>query len=205
MDTNTKNKITFRSLSKLYIQQKKSVPEIAKLFNCSENKINYWFGKYKIPKRAISEAIYIKHNPKGDPFRFKLPKNVEDAELFGLGIGLYWGEGNKANKNTVRLGNSDANVLKAFIKFLDKFFEIKKSDLKFHIHIFTDININEAKKYWIKELGIKEKQIYKPLISKSGSLGTYRKKSKYGVMTLYYGNTKVRNRLVHLIENNKPM
>ncbi|KKR03488.1 MAG: hypothetical protein UT31_C0019G0007 [Parcubacteria group bacterium GW2011_GWF2_39_13b] len=130
-----------------------------------------------------------------------MPKNIKEAQLFGLGIGLYWGEGNKANKNTVRLGNSDANLLKIFIKFLNKFFKIKKSDLKFHLHVFTDIKISDAKKYWIKELGIKEKQIYKPLISKSGSIGMYRRKSKYGVMTLYYGNTKVRNKLVHLIES----
>jgi len=201
MDTSAKNKITFQNLSRLYVQRKKSASEIAKLFGCSENKISYWLSKYRINKRAISEAIYIKHNPKGDPFRFKLPKNIKEAQLFGLGIGLYWGEGNKANKNTVRLGNSDANLLKIFIKFLNKFFKIKKSDLKFHLHVFTDIKISDAKKYWIKELGIKEKQIYKPLISKSGSIGMYRRKSKYGVMTLYYGNTKVRNKLVHLIES----
>jgi hypothetical protein len=197
--------ISYSNLRCLYIRGKKSVSEIARISRCSENKINYWLNKYQIPKRTISEAIYIKHNPKGDPFRFRLPKNAKEAELFGLGIGLYWGEGNKANKNTVRLGNSDANILKVFIKFLVSFFEINKKDLKFHLHIFTDMDIEEVKRYWIRELGIKEKQIYKPLISKSGLIGTYRKKSKYGVMTLYYGNTKVRNKIVHLIENIKPL
>jgi hypothetical protein len=98
--------------------------------------------------------------------------------------------------------------LKIFIAFLIRFFGIKKEDLRFHLHIFTDIKIDDAKRYWIKELNIKEKQIYKPFVSITGSIGTYRRKSEYGVMTVYYGNTKLRNKLVHLIEkqiNNKPL
>ena len=183
-------------IKQFYLTDKKSVPEIAGIFKCSENKINYWLSKMGIKKRSISEAIYIKHNPKGDPFSQTLPKNIKEAVLFGLGIGLYWGEGNKANKNTVRLGNSDSDLLKTFIAFLVKFFKIKKRDLKFHLHIFSDIDLEETKRYWKKELRISEEQFYKPVITKSGKLGTYRNKSKYGVVTVYYGNKKLRNLLV---------
>lgn len=189
-------------LKRLYINSCKSTPEIANLLKCSEHKINYWLAKYKIPKRTISEAIYIKYNPDGDPFKFIPPKNLEEAKLFGLGIGLYWGEGNKANKNVVKIGNSDSHLLKMFIKFLIKFFKINKNDLRFHLHIFTDIDINKARDYWMKELKIKRQQFYKPTVTKTGSLGTYRKKSEYGVLTLYYANTKLRNILVNLL---KPM
>lgn len=202
------DKIDCKTLKKLYTKEKKSAASIAKIFDCSQNKINYWLKKNKIPKRSVSEAIYVKNNPKGDPFKLKLPRNAADAQLFGLGIGLYWGEGTKASKNTVRLGNSDAKLLKIFIAFLIRFFGIKKEDLKFHLHIFTDIKVNDAKKYWIEELNISEEQIYKPFVSITGSIGTYRKKSEYGVMTVYYGNTKLRNKLVHLIEeqvSNKPL
>jgi len=202
------DKIDGKTLKRLYVKEKKSAADIANIFNCSENKINYWLKKNKIPKRSMSEAIYVKNNPNGDPFKLKLPRNNSDEQLFGLGIGLYWGEGTKANKNTVRLGNSDAKLLKIFIVFLVKFFGIKKEDLRFHLHIFTDIRIDDAKKYWIEELDISEEQIYKPFVSITGSLGTYRRKSEYGVMTVYYGNTKLRNKLVHLIEqqiNNKPL
>ncbi len=201
-------KLDCKTLKRLYAKEKKSAANIAKILDCSENKINYWLKKNKIPKRSMSEAMYVKNNPNGDPFKLKFPRNISDAQLFGLGIGLYWGEGTKANKNTVRLGNSDAKLLKIFIAFLIRFFGIKKEDLRFHLHIFTDIKIDDAKRYWIKELNIKEKQIYKPFVSITGSIGTYRRKSEYGVMTVYYGNTKLRNKLVHLIEkqiNNKPL
>lgn len=193
------NNLTAQKLENLYIKKGKSVSDIAKIFRYSERGINYWFEKYNIPKRTISEAIYLKNHPHGDPFKITLPKNIEEAKLFGIGIGLYWGEGNKANKNTVKLGNSDPALLRIFIKFLIDFFGINKKDLRFHLHTFTDIDLKDAYDYWIKELKIKRKQFYKPTITITGKLGTYRNKSKYGVLTVYYANTKLRNILVNLL------
>lgn len=192
-------KLTSKKIKELYNKKYKSVPEIAKILKCSEHKVNYWLAKYGIPKRSISEAIYIKYNPTGDPFKFIPPKNSEEAKLFGLGLGLYWGEGNRLNKNTVKLGNSDPFLLRTFIGFLVRFFNINKGDLKFHLHTFSDINVNEARNYWMKELKINKGQFYKPTITQTGKLGTYRNKSKYGVLTIYYGNTKLRNRLIDLL------
>ena len=191
--------LTAEKLKNLYIKEKKSIAEIAKIFKCSEQGVNYWFKKFCIPKRTISEAIYVKNHPKGDPFKVVFPKNMDEAKLFGMGIGLYWGEGNKANKNTVKLGNSDPKLLKIFIEFLIKFFEIDKNDLKFHLHTFTDINLDDAINYWIKELKIKKEQFYKPTVTITGKLGNYRNKSKYGVLTVYYANTKLRNIIVNLL------
>ena len=192
-------KLSFFILKKLYLKEKKSVFEIAGLLKCSESKVNYWIRKYKIPKRSISDAIYIKHNPKGDPFRVNMPKNLEETKLFGLGLGLYWGEGNKANKNSIRLGNTDPKLIKNFIEFLIKFFSIKKSDLKFGLQIFSDIDVEVALDFWVKMLKIKKDQIGKPIITKSGSIGTYRKKSEYGVMTVMYHNKKMRNLLIDML------
>ncbi|MDP3882887.1 MAG: hypothetical protein Q8Q48_02425 [Candidatus Staskawiczbacteria bacterium] len=191
--------LTEEKLRELYSNNKKSVADIAKIFKCSERGINYWFKKYNIPKRTISEAVYIKWNPNGDPFKFRSPKDFEEAKLFGMGIGLYWGEGNKANKNTVKLGNSDPALMRIFIKFLVQFFRIDKKDLRFHLHVFTDINLNDAYKYWIQELSIQKEQFYKPTVTITGKLGNYRKKSRYGVLSVYYANTKMRNILVGLL------
>ncbi|MEK7181157.1 MAG: hypothetical protein AAB738_02365 [Patescibacteria group bacterium] len=194
--------LTREILENLYKKENKSVPEIAKKLNCSEHKINYWLGKHNIIKRTISEAIYLKYNPDGDPFKFTPPKTSQDYQLFGLGIGLYWGEGNKANKNVVKISNSDPELLKVFIKFLIRFFSIKKEDMRFHLHVFTDIDLEKAKRFWMGELGIKREQIYKPTITQTGKLGTYRNKSQFGVLSLYYANTKLRNLIVQLISIN---
>ncbi len=179
-------------LKNLYINRKKSAEEIAKTLACSPRTVRYWMSKYNIPTRTISEAIYIKHNPDGDPFKFKKPRTLDEAQLFGLGLGLYWGEGTKADAHSVRLGNTDPDLIRTFMNFLIRAFGLKKEDFKFWLQIFSDIDTNEALKFWIRKLRIKPRQITKPTITRSGSLGTYRKKSKYGVITVYYHNTKLR-------------
>jgi len=98
-------------LEKLYSDQKMSAAEIATHFNCSQSKINYWLCKYNLPKRSISEALYLRHNPNGDPFTVRKISCHEDAFIFGLGLGLYWGEGNKKNGHSIRLGNTDVHLI----------------------------------------------------------------------------------------------
>jgi len=92
------------TLTELYCNQKLSMAEIAKKLEVST--IYYWMSKYGIPRRIRSEAIYIKQNPKGDPFKIKELKTKEDFELFTLGVGLYIGEGSKT-KDSVALANME--------------------------------------------------------------------------------------------------
>lgn len=183
-------------LRNLYLDNKKSSPEIAKILNCSEHKINYWLAKHNIPKRSVSEAIYQKHNPKGDPFKIKLINSIKDAKLLGLGLGLYWGEGNKKNKNSIRLGNTDPGIIKKFAEFLVEIFAVNKSKLRLGLQIFGDMSEKMALNFWLKELkeyGINRSQFFKVTITPSRSLGTYREKSKYGVLTIHFCNKKLKN------------
>ncbi len=173
--------------------------DIAKKHKVSPHKVAYWMEKYAIKRRSWSEATYAKKHPDGDPFEFIPPAAPETFKLLGMGLGLYWGEGTKANKTSVRLGNTDPQLIQTFIKFLVEIFTVKKDDLKFQLQIFTDINPSVAKEYWIDKLQIKKEQFYKTMITKSGSLGTYRKKSQYGVLTVYYLNKKLRDLLVELL------
>lgn len=188
-------------LRDLYLTKLSSVSTIAKKFSVSEHKINYWFTKYKISKRSISEAIYLKKNPKGDPFKFKYPKTEADLILFGLGIGLYWGEGNKRNKHSIRLGNVDPNLVLSFIRFLERIYGVDKARLKFGLQIFSDISPLVAKKFWIKKLNILPSQFQKVIVTPTRGVGTYRYKSEYGVLTVYFNNSKLKKVMDGLIES----
>jgi len=192
---------TVELLKKLYLADGLSVSVISKKYNCSQGKVNYWLKKYSIPKRTISEAVYLQNNPKGNPFTVCIPKSNEDWFLYGMGIGLYWGEGNKMNNHAVRLGNTDPDLLKKFLNFLFYFYKIEKTRLRFGLQIFTDIDPEIAKKYWCKKLSINNNQFQKVVVSESlHKKGTYRKKSKYGVLTIYFSNTKLRDIIVDAIE-----
>ncbi len=192
--------ISRQILSKYYLKENKSVSEIASILKKSETGVNYWMKKYKIKKRTISEAIYLKDNPKGDPFKIKKPKNLYFSELKGLGLGLYWGEGNKLNKNSIKLANTDPALINKFIEFLINILGVDNNKIKFSLQIFSDINPVKAKKYWIKTLKVKSSQFSKKItITESGKIGTYRRKSKYGVLTVYFHNKKLRNILIKML------
>ena len=78
------------------------------------------------------------------------------------------------------------------MKFMMRFFSVQKDDFRFGLQIFTDIDTEEALRFWTRELKVKKNQFSKVIVTISGSIGTYRKKSEHGVATLHYNNTKVR-------------
>lgn len=180
-------------LEQLYLNENLSMQAIASGLGCSLHKVEYWMSRYGIKRRSISEAVYLKNHPQGDPFSLKPIKTLADARLLGIGAGLYWGEGTKSSKHSVRLGNTDPALLRTFILFLTKLCCVQKEDLRFGLQIFTDIDPAEALAYWTKELGVEASQFGKLVVTISGSIGTYRKKSRYGVVTLHYHNKKLRD------------
>lgn len=184
-----------------YLEELLSVAEIAKKIGVSQNKINYWISKYKIPKRSISDAIYLRCNPRGDPFSFKPPKTKAEWRLFGLGIGLFWGEGNKRNKSSIRLGNVDPRLIRAYMMFLNKIYGIDKDKLKFGLQIFSDISPMIAQRFWMNELSVKKSQFQKIIVTPSRGIGNYKNKSQYGVLTVYFNNTKLKKIFDSLIES----
>ena len=96
-------------------------------------------------------------------------------------------------------GNTDLALIDTFILFLETIFSLKRSQLKFGLQIFSDMAEKETLDFWTKTLTIEKSQFYKTVITPYRSLGTYRKKTKYGVLTVYFHNRKLRDVLVGLL------
>ena len=188
--------ISKKELNLLYRENGLSAQQIAVRLGCSATKVCYWMKRHGIRKRTISEAVYLKSNPDGDPFCFKQPESIEEAVLYGLGMGLYWGEGTKANKHSVRLGNTDPELIKAFMDFLERLWSVSRDSMRFGLQLFTDCSEREALTFWQDKLKVSSNQFYKVTRTVSGSVGTYRKKNVYGVLTIYFNNKKLRDKLV---------
>jgi hypothetical protein len=156
---------------------------------------------YEIKRRSISESVYIKNNPNGDPFSFRKPETKEEVFLFGLGLGLYWGEETKANKYSIRLGNTDPDLLQYFILFLVTFFNISTKDMKFGVQIFSTMSSEDVISFWTSKLNVPKEQFMKVIVTEGRGEGTYSRKIEYGVLTVYYNNKKMRDILVKEIEN----
>lgn len=187
-------------LRSLYLEKMHSVAKIATALKCSQNKVNFWLSKFNIQKRTISDAIYISHNGTEDPFKLETFNVSEKSFLLGLGVGLYWGEGNKANKFSIKLGNTDPDLILCFIKFLKVIYGIRADKLKFGLQIFSDIDPAKALAYWKGKLKVNADQFQKPTVSKVRGIGTYKYKSLYGVLTVYFNNKKLRDILIKEIE-----
>ncbi|MBI4086014.1 MAG: hypothetical protein HY433_02090 [Candidatus Liptonbacteria bacterium] len=182
-------------LESLYVRERKSMQDIANILGCSLHKVKYWMEKQDVKARSISDAIYLKCNPHGDPFHIKEVKTLNEAKLLGLGLGLYWGEGNKKNKNSIRLGNTDPEIIKNFIRFLTVIFGIDTSRLKFGLQIFSDMPGEKILRFWIdklKEFHVSRKQFFKITVTPHRGVGNYKEKSKTGVLTVYFGNVKLK-------------
>ena len=104
----------------MYLVSCMSMQEIANELTVSLSTVDWWMRKYLIPKRSRSDANYKKYNKKGNPFQIKNIRTLHDATLYGIGVGLFWGEGNKVSKTSLRLGNTDPNLIKTYIEFLRK-------------------------------------------------------------------------------------
>lgn len=189
------------TLYKMYVKEQLSAHDIARRVHKGTSTINYWLKKHEISKRTIRDAIYIKHNPHGDPFVYAPPKTIEDALLEGIGIGLYWGEGTKRNPTSVRLGNSDPKLIRYFIKFLERRLHIQKNKLRFGLQIFSDTSPSAALAHWRRELSAPSSAFQKVIITPARGAGNYKHKSKYGVLTVHFNNRKLRDKLCAFIEN----
>jgi hypothetical protein len=192
--------ISKKFLLEEYVENKYSASQIAKMLECSASKVTYWLQKYNIKKRTISEAVYVQSNPLGDPFEVQCQRTNQDWFLLGLGLGLYWGEGTKSNRHSVRLGNTDPKLILVFLQFLNNSYKIDKTKLHFGLQIFSDMNPDTALSFWVKELQVTKAQFQKVIVTPSRGEGTYLKKIQHGVLTVYFNNKKLRDIIVGAIQ-----
>lgn len=180
-------------LKKLYIEDKKSMTAVGRELGCSRDKVSWWMNKYNIEQRTKSDIAYLQHNPNGDNYKIKEPTTTEDYFLLGLGLGLFWGEGNKVSIYSVRLGNTDPDIILQFTKFLREYCGVPTNKIAFGLQIFNDINKDEALSYWMEKLNCGLSSFHKTIvvIPPQGK-GTYKRKSQYGVIQIYVNNRKLK-------------
>jgi hypothetical protein len=160
---------------------------------------DFFISKYSLRRRGLSDALYAKLNPHGDPFKIKKIMNQDEKFLYGLGIGIYWGEGDRRSKNALRVANTDVKLIKMFTKFLLIICGLEKRKLLYNLICFNDSNPEEVRNYWAKELGISKEKFGKIVQIPSQGKGTYKKKSKYGVCIIIVCNMKLKSWIMNEI------
>lgn len=149
--------------------------------------------KYSIKRRSHSEAAYIKQNPNGDPFIIKKNLTKDDILLYGLGLGIFWGEGNKnPTIPSLRVANTDPNLIKVFLSFLKSIYGLSENRFSYSIVCFNDVDSEKARSFWARELRIPPQKFGKITVIPKQGKGTYKRKSIFGVCTVQGNNSKLR-------------
>ena len=91
---------------------------------------------------------------------------ISDREFLIAGLFLYWAEGSKTRTFSIGLTNTNPAMLVLFIRWL-KFFDVPKTKLKVHLHLYSDMNIKKQIRFWSKTLNIPLGQFRKPYIKKT--------------------------------------
>lgn len=157
--------------------------------------------KTAIPRRGRSDALYAKYNPTGDPFFIPDTCAFDNPLLYGMGLGIYWGEGNKASKHVVSVSNTDPNILDTFKRFLLEICHVKPEKIKMHIVCFNDSDCTEVATYWSNIFGMKKTDFGKIVVIPTQGKGTYLRKSRYGVCSINVYNMKLKQWILHAIND----
>lgn len=124
---------------------------------------------------------------------------VDDNRFTELALAmLYLGEGSKT-KQGLRLGNSDPRVIRFYIQALKKIYKLPTSSLYFALHLRADQNVNEAKAFWSKTLGVPLAS-FRYHIQDSRTIGKPTRADYQGVCLAQGGSVEIQRRLMYLSE-----
>ena len=187
-----------------------SYSEISKEINIPKSTLSYWFSKkawsQKVKKRIIkrqkniskttqilaNKARLLKKELRQNRFRKEARKEfkkLKSTPLFLVGLGIYWGEGEKVGQGRVSVINTDPKLLLVMVNFYRNILNISENKLRIALFVYNDIDINTVTNYWSRTLKIPQQQFIKTQMLKSRSKRTKRK-SKYGICNLYFSSTE---------------
>ena len=125
--------------------------------------------------------------------------DLTKRELFIAGINLYWAEGFKKD-NLVGFSNSDPEMIKLFIKWLENCCHVGKERIKLRLGLneqYVD-KVDEIESFWIKQLHIPKEQFQKPFFQKVQWKKIYDNPEDYhGVLRVRVAKSTDLLRLIH--------
>jgi hypothetical protein len=87
---------------------------------------------------------------------------LKENKLFLVGLMLYWAEGDNGEKtHQARLTNTDARMIKIFIRFATEFCGVNRNNIKFGLILYPDLDEIVSRNFWKKYLEVEEHQFYK--------------------------------------------
>tara|TARA_B100000614_G_scaffold262909_1_gene300441 strand:+ start:33589 stop:34266 length:678 start_codon:yes stop_codon:yes gene_type:complete len=189
-------------------KQGKSLSEIQEKLGVARSTVSVWVRDVELSdeqrnrldsrKPAKPEAFY---QQRSEAYRAKrqeyqqrgrdLARKFASDRLFIAGCMLYWAEGSKA-KNSVIFCNSDADMMRMFIRFLLKYFDVTKHDIRARCNFYTDIHSqDEVESYWQSNLSLPESSFTKSVVDYNNRYSKRQGKLEYGTCSISIHSTEL--------------
>lgn len=146
-----------------------SLSEISRRLNIAKSTSSLWLknvevstrGKMRLKKAVVSsrlkyiKTIQIKRELARKQYLSVALQKLKQIQFKDVDYQiycslLYWAEGGKFTDNHLEFTNSDPNMIKAFLNFLRRGFEIDETNLRINIHINGYHNKHDLKTFWQK-------------------------------------------------------
>jgi hypothetical protein len=107
---------------------------------------------------------------------------------------LYWAEGSK-RRNEIRLSNSDPELVRYFVKFLRRYFELQDADFRITCHLFADHieRQRQIERFWLETLALPQACLRKSIVNVYSKYSQKKRTNKlpYGTCRVMVGKTCV--------------
>jgi len=134
-------------------------------------------------------ARIIKENDYARQSGLRQIKRLTNRELMLIGAALYWGEGTKYHKERTAalvFTNSDAVMVRLYMRFIRKIFKISEERIRAGIQIHDNVDEMLARQYWAHVMGVPIDRFY---ITHQASKASLKKRNP---RTLPYGTVSIR-------------
>jgi transposase len=186
-----------------------SVREVAKAVGISQSSASLWVrnivltpqqrralddrgerGRAVTRRRKAERARAIRKGYQEEGRRLVRERGVS----YAAGCMLYWAEGDKS-RNSVRMSNSDPEVLVVFTKFLRDHFGVPAEKIVISCNLFADhlARQRDIEQYWLRRLDLPESSLRKSMVN---IYSKYSKKKRkrllpYGTCKLTVHSTRI--------------
>jgi len=126
------------------------------------------------------------------------------SRLYVMGLTIFWTEGNQSQKGKggkrIEVVNSNPAIIKIFLDFFRKFFNIEENRLRGRVQVHNKNEIKKSEFFWSKLTKIPRKQFLKPLIKVNKNQKTSTNILPYGTFTVTYNDTELFRKLTKNIQ-----
>lgn len=197
-----------RQLALALRKEGKSYSQIKSIIGVSKSTLSYWLRDLPLSKEKIRELrdwnqqrieryrqtrLRKKENRLKDTYvrQKSVIFPLSKRDLFIAGLFLYWGEGSKTRMTDLQVANTDPAVPKFFIFWATRLLKLDKSKIRVHLHLYSDMDIEEEFDFWSKALNIPKTQFTKPYIKRNSSELINRGTFGHGTCTIRIGSVRV--------------